>query len=120
MMAVKMMCSGKIWTTNEIDYLKANYPTTTARKIGEHLGRSRMAVWKKAYDLDLRITSRKTHDVKVVKRSPKQKPIKMNESETQLAVKFLGVLAIAKGYSEQTKQRANVNLAQLRYAFQVY
>jgi hypothetical protein len=43
----------KLWTAQEIEWLKANYPDTPTHKICEHLGRSKESVFGRVYTLGL-------------------------------------------------------------------
>ena len=45
------MCSNRHWTAEEVDYLKSQWGKYTAAAIANHLGRSELAVQKKAYAL---------------------------------------------------------------------
>jgi hypothetical protein len=42
------------WTPDQLKYLRDNHKTMTAAEIGSHIGKTRAAVWRKAYDLGLR------------------------------------------------------------------
>lgn len=104
-----------MWSKEETEFLKKNYATMRSIEICKTLNRGNLSIYKKAFELGLKKQYAKHNQCK--EKVHKQNKLRLNDEEKIVAIKFFMILAKARLHIEETGEKANIKLPNLREAF---